>query len=132
MKKFITLSTITLLLLTGMYGCIDIDDLSDVNTVTSFKINKYAPQEITFGEIEITDENIIYIPVRYGVDKFPLVFSAELAFGGAIDRVLGLDFSNLLTINKMDEPLTFTVVAKSGLPRKYTIDRKSTRLNSSH
>ena len=124
MKKNIFSKVITLLLLVGMSACIDIDDLSDYNTVTSFKINKYAPQEITIGEIEITEENFIYIPVRYGIDKFPLVFSAELAFGGAIDRVLGLDFSKPLTLEGMDKPLTFTVVAKSGLPRKYTIIAK--------
>ena len=108
-----------------MCGCIDIDDLSDYNTVTTFKINTYAPQEITIGEVEITEENIIYIPVRYGVDKFPLTFSAELIFGGLIDRVLGLDFSKPLTLESIDEPLTFTVVAKSGLPRRYTIIAKA-------
>jgi len=121
MKRIIISTAIAFLLLAGMWACTNIDKLSDINTVATFKISTHTPQEIMIGEAEIIDDNFIYIPIKYGIDKFPLKFDADVSFKGAIDRVLGADISKTITLQSIDEPLVFTVVAESGLPRKYTI-----------
>lgn len=121
MKKNILFITAAFLLLFGLWTCADIDHLSDVNSLSNFKISMHSPQEIVIGEVEITADNIIAIPIKYGVDKFPLTFSAEVSFTGKIDCVVGIDFAKELTLTSLDESLMFTVVAESGLPRKYTV-----------
>ena len=109
----------------GLASCTNIDNLSDKNKVERFAVSSHSPSEIELGEADITTGDVIYIPVNYGEEKFPMTFRADVGYEGKIDRVMGADFKKDLTFNSVDDEIDFIVVAESGLGRRYVIKPKA-------
>ncbi|MDL2320442.1 PCMD domain-containing protein [Alistipes sp. OttesenSCG-928-B03] len=120
MKKLLTRSLLFTLLCT-LAACANIDDLSDANTIKSFRIVSHQPTEIVLDEAEITPEDIILVPVKYGQTRFPMKFRVSVSFDADIDVVMGADLNSELQLESIDDRIEFVVVAKSGMSRKYYI-----------
>lgn len=122
MKKRLLLLPVLFSGMTLLFNsCADVDNMSDENAIAEFKITAYSPREIELKTELRNEENKIYIDVTYGADKFPLHFKANVTFGTSIDQILGVDFNDELVLESVDDQITFTIVAVSGMPRKYTI-----------
>lgn len=127
MNKFILYLSL-MAVVTGSFmnqSCAEIDGLSDANSVVSFEITQHTPSTIQLGEAEIGDGEIV-IPVQYGSDKFPLSFIASVECSPGYDRIEGLDFSQMITLETISDTKDFYVMAESGLARRYVIRARIT------
>lgn len=121
MRKYFLINWLfAALLAVGLWSCADIEGMSDANSIETFEIVDYAPSEVELGDVKM-DGDKLFVPVRYGADKFPLTFSVEAAFDGAIGRVYGADLSKPMTVTSVEDIVEFYVQAQSGLPHKYTL-----------
>lgn len=121
-KRLVMLIVGAVSLLTASVSCTKMDRLSDENSLKSFKVTAHLPKNIELGVAQLSAaESVIYIPVTFGADQFPLNFSVEVEYSGRIDRIVGADLSGELTLESIDDRISFTVLAISGMPRKYTI-----------
>lgn len=114
--KLFTVSLFALIL----YACVDVDKLSDLNTIESFTIVSGSPSAIEFGEITIKEDSVI-VSILYGSDKFPLTLRADLDFTVKVDQIVGIDFEEGVTIEDINDTKEFYIMAESGLSRKYTL-----------
>ncbi len=104
-------------------ACVDIDDLSDENSIASFTVLSHMPESIELGEVEISSDTI-YIPILFGIYDLPLRFKAQIQVTDNIDKVIGFDSNKDFVFNTLDDELKFYVMAKSGLTRTYIITPK--------
>ena len=112
-------------------SCAKIDELSDSNAITEFRIISHSPETIELGVVEIA-EDVIYIPIAYGKYEFPLHFRAQFRTEGRVDRVTGVDFSEELVLQSMDDEIKFYVQATSGLTRVYYIRPREVPLDENN
>lgn len=116
-----------LLAVASVWSCTKIDELSDENNIKSFVVTEHT-NGIELGSAIFSagpQVDTIYIPVKYGDYKFPLELDAEVTFNGDIDQIVGLNliggkFRDVMFEN-IDSERHFTVMAKSGMPKRYVI-----------
>lgn len=106
------------------WSCDSVDELSDYNTVSEFRITSHSPSSVEIGEPVIVpgednDPDQIRIPVMAG--ELPLNFKVEADFEKKISEIVGADLSQEQTIKDYDDYVSFVVVAISGMPRRYDI-----------
>ncbi|MBQ4279528.1 MAG: PCMD domain-containing protein, partial [Rikenellaceae bacterium] len=80
----------------------------------------------------VIGEDTIEIPVLYGKYDFPLTFKANVRYDGDIDKVIGVDFNEEITLGSIDETSKFMVLARSGLTRTYVIAARAAELDESN
>ncbi|GHV00195.1 hypothetical protein FACS1894159_05500 [Bacteroidia bacterium] len=103
-----------------LFSCAKLDNITQENRITSFKIEYHQPQKIVIDDAVIEGDNI-YIPILYGKYDFPMHLRASVGVPAGISHIKGLDFSQELTLDDIDSELQFFIVAASGTTRAYTI-----------
>ena len=104
-------------------ACVDIDDLSNENSIARFTVTSHQPESIELGAVEISSDTI-YIPILFGIYDLPLKFKAHIDITDNIDKVIGFDSNKEFVFNTLGDELKFYVMAKSGLTRTYIITPK--------
>ena len=109
---------------TVFVSCVDIDDLSDGNSISSFTVTSCLPDVIELGAVEISSDTI-YIPILFGIHDLPLTIKAQIEIAADIDKVVGFDSDKEFVFNTLGDEFKFYVMAKSGLTRTYVIALKA-------
>lgn len=127
MKKFSTLALLVLL----AASCTQLDQFSDANKVTSFKVTAHSPEEIIIDNAKIEGDTI-FIPILYGKYNFPLKIRAAVTTSPDINKIVGIDFTRELLLENIDSELKFYVVAQSGSTRTYYIRTREIPLDENN
>lgn len=120
MKSVFKLIFTVILSALSVASCVDIDKLSNNNTILGFTVLSHSPSTIELANPEVVNDTI-YIPIVYGKYDFPMRFHAKLNFGEDISRIVGIDLSEEQCLENIDDVLKFHVMAKSGSTRTYYI-----------
>lgn len=115
----------------SLYSCVNVDKLSDENTIESFTVISHSPSSVILGEAVIGDDAIT-IPVKYGTDKFPIKLTGEVGYSRKVDITVGADPTGELVFGSFDDKKEFYVMAESGLSRKYVISLVEAEYSVSH
>lgn len=120
-----------LLVMVTAFSCNDIEGMSDDNSIRSFVVTSYSPEEFVLGQVTIEGENI-YVPIEYGKYIFPLTIRATATFDKTIDQVIGVDFDQDIVLESIDTKLRFRVMAESGMTTTYYICPQEVPLEESN
>jgi hypothetical protein len=112
-------------MLLSLYGCEEVDSLSDAAEVERFAIDDIQPASITLADPVLTTKDdgsgLITLPVLFGKHDFPMHLRASVTLSKDAVKILQLDFAEDLVFTTLDDKFRFYVVAASGRVKQWEI-----------